>query len=135
MCVRPGRQFYYIRYSQKARALQQSRFALLVVLVGVLGPRCTVHLTVSLIFCRSRSHPHDKSRAVKGPFQLKKPFEGLRQRQGSCWEERKRIVLSLICLKGQINDFFTKRKEKKLSYWPNLAFNRDVIPMTWPIWE
>ena len=50
---------------------------------------------------------------------LKKPLKGPRRRQGSCWEERKRIVLPrwgvLDSTSRQINEFSQKGKRKKLS--------------------
>jgi len=52
------------------------------------------HLTVSLFLCSSGINAQWKSRALEGRcVSSKKPFKGQRQRQGSCWEERKRKVI------------------------------------------
>ena len=67
------------------------------------------HLTLSLILRNSGSNARGKLRALERTCQLKKPFEGPRQRRGYCWEERKRFVfpqLGVINLpSGPINDF------------------------------
>ena len=51
--------------------------------------------------------------ASRGPCQVKKPFEGPRQRWGSCWEEQIRkvfprwgVINLFICPPSKINDFF-----------------------------
>ena len=48
------------------------------------------HLTV---FLKQRTRRVEGLR--RAPCQLKKPFDGPRQRPGSCWEERKRTIYPL----------------------------------------
>ena len=74
----------------------------------------STHLTVSLLICDSGSNARGESRGPwRAQFQLKKPFKGLRQRQRSCWEDRKRKLFrrngSLICPPGK--SMLRKKKE------------------------
>ena len=76
------------------------------------------HLTVSLYLCSSGSNVRGELRALEGRHvSSKKPFKGPRRRQGSWWEERKRIVFpdegSLICPPGKSMIFFYKTETQK----------------------
>ena len=105
------------------------------VLDSVLGPPCLARHTwrcpcISVV-------QKQRTRRVKGPrrapCQLKKPFEG--PRQGSCWEERKRIVFprwGVIDLPSrQIDEFLQKGNRKNCvsdQTWSRVA--RTLAPIS-----
>ena len=72
----------------------------------------TRHLMVSSFLCTSKSNTRGKSRAFWADTA---PFKSPRQRWGSCWEERKRIVVNRrgdwFALQG--NQLFLQKGNRK----------------------
>ena len=104
----------------------QSRFAT-VVFNGDLGPLHLVQHHTWQYLCISEvpeATYKAKLRALEGQ-RVNSKSPGSRRRLGNCWKERKRIRNILpkwrVYWLKQINEFLQKGKQKKLSYWPDLA--------------
>ena len=89
---------------------------------GTSAPPSAAHLTVSLILCSPKSNARGEA-PWRASCQHKKPFMGLGQRHGSCWEERKRVVFPW---QGVI-DLASRQLFDSLPIWPLLIF--DCLPL------